>query len=82
MAGMIFKEKVYKLLYEKYKRLYTIIRTRSENVVQYGQKEDWKKFLETIINEETHELTGIISKQDKEIIAILEYLIDDNEPIK
>ena len=82
MSKNNFKEKVYKLLYEKYKRLYVIIQTRANNVISYGQKEDWKKFLETIINEDTQESTGIISKQDKELISTLEYLIDDDKEVR
>jgi hypothetical protein len=82
MAGMIIKEKAYKLLHEKYKRLYTIIRTRTQNVLEYGQREDAVKFLQTIVDEDTHDLTGIISKTDKEVLEVLEYLVDDDEPVR
>ena len=77
-----FKEKAYKLLHEKYKRLYTVLRTRAENVVTYGQNGDAIKFLQTVVEDEANDLHGILSKTDKEVIRLLEYLVNDDEPIR
>ena len=82
MAEIIIKEKVYKLLYEKYKHLYIIIQTRAQNALDYGQKEDAVKVLQTIVEGNEDKMVGIISKADKKIIELLEYLADDSKPVR
>jgi hypothetical protein len=78
----LFKEKAYKILSEKYKRLYTTISTRARNALEFGEKEDAVKVLRTIVEEGEDVMTGIISKTDKEVIKLLEYLLDNEEPVK
>ncbi len=54
--------------------MYTTIRARAENAIEYGQKEDWLKVLTSIRDESI--------ENQRDFIDLLEYLIDDEEPIR
>jgi predicted ATPase len=78
----LFREKAYKILAEKYKTLYNRIITRALNATEYGQKEDRLKVIETIVDVSNQDKTGICSKEESTTISLLEYLLDDGQPVK
>jgi len=82
MSKELFKEKAYKMLYQKYKSLYETIYFRASNAKEYGQKDDQLKVIETIIEKDKYPHIGIQSESDRKIIEMLEYLLDDNQVVK
>lgn len=78
----LIKEKIHKILHDKYKRMYLAIISRAHNVNDYGKSEDKMKFVDTIINQSTHPHIGFISESDRKIIEMLEYLVDEKEPVR
>lgn len=78
----LINEKAYKLLYEKYRSTYVAIVARAQNVSEYGNQEDKSKFVETIVNQKAHPHISIMSETDIKIVEMLEYLVDDEEPVR
>lgn len=72
-----FRQKAYKILYEKYKKAYINTLKNANNALKYGNSKDCLKFLETIINEDTSSIDSVISQEDKNTINTIEYLLDD-----
>lgn len=79
----LFKEKAYKLLYEKYRSLYDGIFEIASKAKEYGQKDDQLKVINTIIEKEDYHKSGYLwSKSDAEVVRVLEYLLDDDQKVK
>lgn len=75
----LIHEKVYKQLHQKYKRAYFALFDKIRTVGQFGEKEDKLKFVETVTN---GNISSFMPNDDKELVEMLEYLLDDTEPVK
>lgn len=76
----LIKLKAYKLLSEIRGRILARIQNDAINKVQYS-KDDSKELLELlqfIANPEKWDYSGLCSKTDKEVLEVLEYLLNDN----
>jgi len=82
MEKSLFKEKAYKILYQKYRNMYDTIFHRAQNAKEFGQKDDQLKVIETIIEKDKYPHIGIQSESDRKIIEMLEYLLDDNQVVR
>ena len=78
----LFKEKAHKILAEKYKILYNRIITRALNATEFGQKDDQLKVIQTIVDISNYAKSGICTQEESNTIEMLEYLLDDTEPVK
>ena len=82
-TGNLIREKIYKLLYQKYKSLNITVLDRAYRCREYGEKEDKLKFVETIVAEGAFDWSKIVKEQhDTETIKLLEYLLNDDEPVR
>lgn len=78
----LFKEKAYKILYEKYRDLYIRIFSRAQHAQEYGQKEDHTKLIQTIVDIGNYDYHGIQNKEDNKIVNCIEYLLDDSQSVR
>lgn len=75
----LVQEKIYKKLHEHYKRAFISLHDAVKTVGVFGEKEDKLKLIETVTNGDT---TKFISYEDADLVNLLEYLLDDKEPVR
>lgn len=83
MKSELIREKAYKKLAYEYKSLATEMIRRSQNILEYAKTgEDALKLISSIADKSKWDYCGIQQKENSHIIEILEYLLDDNQPVK
>lgn len=77
------REKAYKRLASEYKSLAMGMVHRCQNILDYAKTgPDALKLLSDIADMGKWDYNGIQRKEDSRIVEMLEYLLDDNQPVK
>ena len=83
MKSELIREKAYKRLAYEYKTLAMGIIHRCQNVLDYAKTgDDALKLISSIVDMGKWDYHGIQRKEDSRIVEILEYLLDDNQPVE
>lgn len=83
MKSELIREKAYKRLVYEYKNLAMEMIRRSQNLLDYAKTgDDALKLVSSIADRGTWDYHGIQRKEDSRIVELLEYLLDDNQPVK
>jgi hypothetical protein len=77
-----FKERAYKILYEKYKSMFMNIQNRARSKAEYGEDASIKETLGFIGNPDKYSYCGIIQKEDIAIVNTLEECLGINPLLK
>ncbi len=75
------ESKAYRLLAEIREKMLSRIIFEAKNHVEYkkDKPEDSQKFMEYISDASKWDYCGLLSKEDKAILEVLEYIVDDNQ---
>lgn len=84
MKDELIRAKIYKELYREMASLVGSIRNYANNKSQHDSDEEQRKALQTISEMSSHAWysANIQSHEDRRKVELLQYLIDDEKPIK
>lgn len=83
MKSELIREKAYKRLAYEYSSLNRAIIHKCRSLVEYSKTgDDALKLVSSIADMGNWERNGIQSREESRMVEMLEYLLDDNQPVK